>query len=309
MFVYLIEDALRRLLMTTLMFWRIAAIDTASLLAVRSRSLCSRPRSPSPGCSSRSWSANCRPSPVGICLLPARERWLARPLPAHYRAVAAYGLWRSLQAAVQPSVLALTRVTVIGIIGLAAAGELEAARIYTAPAMLVVLGLGGFLFARHAIAKAQPMHTAARSADREALAMMLFTVVFSICAVSALPLIGPLVTGHNVSALTVVGWLVYTLSFAAAMPYAALAAVQEPDARGRAYARRQFGALPAARCGVGVCCRINRMGAVRTGDRDVCRRSSITAVHVVAEAAFGPAFENGIDTQASFSPAPLFLTI
>ena len=31
-------------------------------------------------------------------------------------------------------------------------------------------------------------------------------------------------------------------------------------------ARRQFGALPAARCGVGVCCRINRMGAVRTGD-------------------------------------------
>ena len=95
---------------------------------------------------------------VGIASSPHGERWLAgRPLPAHYRAVAAYGLWRSLQAAVQPSVLALTRVTVIGMVS-AAARELEGCPNTQRPAMLVVLGLGRFLFARHAIAKAQPVH-------------------------------------------------------------------------------------------------------------------------------------------------------
>jgi O-antigen/teichoic acid export membrane protein len=225
MFVFLIEDALRRLLMATLKFWRMAAIDTTSLLAMVAVLLLAPTVT-------LAWMflalmvGQVSAIAVGICLLPARERWLARPLPAQHRAVAVYGLWRSLQAAVQPSVLALTRVTVIVTVGLVAAGELEAARIYTSPGMLVVFGLGGFLFASHAIAKAQPMHTAVRSADREALAMMLVTVVFGICAVSALPLIGHLITGHDVSALTVVGWLVYTLSEAAGIPYAFLAAVR-----------------------------------------------------------------------------------
>jgi len=225
LFVFLIEDVLRRLLMATLMFWRIAAIDTISLLAMVVF-LVFAPTVTLAWLFLALIVGQLSAIALGICLLPARERWLARPLPAHYRTVAAYGLWRSLQQAVLPSVLALTRVIVIGIIGLAAAGELEAARIYTAPAMLVVYGLGGFLFASHAIGKAHPMHTAVRSADREALGMVLITVVFSIFAVSALPLLGPLVTGHDVSAITVVGWLVYTLSVAAATPYAALAAVR-----------------------------------------------------------------------------------
>jgi hypothetical protein len=72
------------------------------------------------------------------------------------------------------------------------------------------------------------MHAAVRSADREALALVLITLVFGICAVSAIPLIGRLITGHNISTLAVVGWLVYTLSVAAVMPYSLLAA-----ARGR----------------------------------------------------------------------------
>jgi hypothetical protein len=224
-FVFLIEDAVRRLLMATLMFWRIAAVDTTSLLAMVAF-LVVVPRITLEWLFLAVMVGQLSAVVVGICLLPAQERWVARPCPAQYRAVATYGLWRSIQYAVQPSLLALMRVSVIAILGLAAAGELEAARIYAAPAMLAVYGLGWFLFAKYAIAKAQPMNTAVRSADWEALILILIVVVFGICAVVALPLMGPLVAGHGISALTVVGWLVYTLSVAAVTPYAALAAVR-----------------------------------------------------------------------------------
>jgi O-antigen/teichoic acid export membrane protein len=223
-FVFLIEDALRRLLMATLMFWRIAAIDTTSLLAMVVF-LVFAPTVTLGWLFLALTVGQLSAIAVGICVLPERERWLARPFPAQHWAVAAYGSLRSLQLIVGPSEMALMRVTVIGIVGIAAAGELEAARIYTAPAMLAINGLGAFMFASYAIAKAQPMHTTLRSADRDALALVLIIVVFSICAVVAIPLMGPLITGHDISALTVVGWLVYTLCVAASTPYGALTAV------------------------------------------------------------------------------------
>ncbi len=224
-FVFLIEIALRILLMATLMFWRMTAMDTTSLLVMLTV-LAFAPTVTLAWLFLALMVGQLSAVAVGICLLPAEERWLARPFPAQYRAVAAYGLWRGLQQAVQPSVLALMRVTVIGAVGLAAAGGLEAARIYTAPAMLVLVGLGGFLFANYAISRAQPMHAAVRSADKEAFALMLITVVFGILAVVAIRPVGALITGHNISAFTVVGWLVYTLSVAAATPYSLLAAAR-----------------------------------------------------------------------------------
>jgi O-antigen/teichoic acid export membrane protein len=224
-FVYLIEVALRLLLMATMMFWRMTAMDATSLL-VMVVLLAVAPRVTLAWLFLALMVGQLSATAVGICLFPARERWLARPLPARHRAVAAFGLVRGLHQAVQPSVLALMRVTVITAVGLAAAGELEAARIYTAPAMLVVYGLGGYLFASYAISRAQPMHTAVRSTDREALALTLIIVVLGICAVAAIPLIGHVITGHDIGALAVVGWLVYTLTVAVAAPYSLLAAVR-----------------------------------------------------------------------------------
>lgn len=223
-FVFLIEDAVRKLLIATMKFGRIVAVDTTSLVAMVVFVLLA-PTVTLASLFLALMVGQLSAIAVGICLLPVGERRLARPLPARHRAVAAYGLWRSLQQAVGPSLLALMRVTVIGTVGLAAAGELEAARIYTAPALLVVHGLGWFLFANYAISKA-PMPTAVRSADKEALTLTLFTVVLSICAVVALPLAGPLITGHGISALTAVAWLAYSVSVAAAVPYALLAAVR-----------------------------------------------------------------------------------
>jgi O-antigen/teichoic acid export membrane protein len=224
-FAFLIEDALRRLLMARLMFWRVAAIDTIGLLAMIVF-LVFAPTVTLVWLFLALMVGQLSAIALGVCLLPVDERRMVRPLPAEHRAVAAFGVLRALQQAVQPSLLALMRVTVIGIIGLAAAGELEAARIYTAPAMLVVYGLGGFLFANYAISRAQPLYTAVRSADREAIALILMVVVLGICAVTAIPLMGHIVTGHDISAVTVVGWLVYTLSIAAAAPYGLLAAVR-----------------------------------------------------------------------------------
>jgi hypothetical protein len=70
------------------------------------------------------------------------------------------------------------------------------------------------------------MSVAVRSADKEALALVLVTAVLGLCAVVAIPLIGNLITGHDLSTLTVVGWLVFTLSAAASAPYSLLAAVR-----------------------------------------------------------------------------------
>jgi len=223
-FVFLIEDAVRKLLIATMMFGRVVAIDITSLVVMVVFVLLA-PTVTLASLFLALMVGQLSAIAVGICLLPVGERWLARPLPARHRAVAAYGLWRSLQQAVPPALLAVTRVIVIGTLGLAAAGELEAARIYTSPALLVVHGLGWFLFANYAVSKA-PMPTAVRSADKEALTLTLLTAVLGICAVVALPLAGPLITGHEISALTVVGWLVYTVSVAAAVPYALLAAVR-----------------------------------------------------------------------------------
>jgi O-antigen/teichoic acid export membrane protein len=223
-FVFLIEDGVRKLLMATMKFGRIVAIDTTSLVAMVVFVLLA-PTVTLAWLFLALMVGQLSAIAAGICLLPVGERWLARPLPARHRAVAAYGLWRSLEQAVTPSLLALMRVIVIGTLGLAAAGELEAARIYTAPALLVVHGMGWFLFANYAISKA-PMPTAVRSADKAALTLTLFTAVLGICAMVALPLVGPLITGHQLSALTAVGWLVFTLSVAAAAPYTVLAAAR-----------------------------------------------------------------------------------
>ncbi|WP_133067042.1 hypothetical protein [Mycolicibacterium sphagni] len=225
MFFFLIEDTLRRLLMATLMFWRIIAIDLASLVAMVAV-LIFAPKVTMTWLFLALTAGQASAIAVGACILPQSERWLARPFPAKHGTVVAYGSWRSLQQAVFPSLLALTRVVVIGILGLAAAGQLEAARIYSAPALLPVMGIGGFMFASYALARAEPMHSALRSADKGTLALVLGIVILSICAVIAIPLIGPLMTGQHISALTVIGWLLFTLGVAAFTPYASLAAVR-----------------------------------------------------------------------------------
>jgi O-antigen/teichoic acid export membrane protein len=225
--VFLFEDAVRRLLMANLKFWRIVIVDVASLVGVLALLFAV------PGISLTELFValtvgQVLAAVVGIAILPAHERWLAAPLPAEFAAVARYGGYRGLQQAVRPTLLSLVRLMVIAIVGLAAAGELEAARVYAAPALLAVAGVNSFLFANYAKEATKPMAYALREADRGVLLLVVIIAVLSVGAVVAMPVLAPLLVGgeYALSTVAVAGWLAYTVSVAAVSPYGALAAVR-----------------------------------------------------------------------------------
>ncbi|GFM17030.1 uncharacterized protein PO1_contig-013-4 [Mycobacterium sp. PO1] len=114
----------------------------------------------------------------------------------------------------------------IGAAGLSAAGELEAARIYTAPAMLLVVGLGAYLFSSYARDKQRPLKEEIRSVDRQVVVLGGWIAMLSICIAVAVPQVSPLIAGQQVSMTMTIGWLVYILSVATTSCYANLAAVR-----------------------------------------------------------------------------------
>ena len=225
--VFLFEDAVRRLLMANLRFSRIVVVDVASLVGALAVLVLA------PGISLTQifvalTVGQVLATVVGLVIVGDHERWLAAPLPADVGAVARYGWYRGLQQAVRPTLLALMRWVVIATLGLAAAGELEAARVYAAPALLAVAGANSFLFANYARNAAKPMSSAVRDADRGVLLLAAIIAALSVCALVAMPVLGPILTGgqYTLSAIAVAGWLAYTLSVAVVSPYGALAAVR-----------------------------------------------------------------------------------
>jgi O-antigen/teichoic acid export membrane protein len=227
-FVFVLEDAVRRLLMASLRFWRIVVVDATSLLVLVVVLLLA-PSITLAGLFVALAAGQACAIVVGVCLLPVEERWLALPpLPAQHRAVFDYGAFRALQQAVRPALLALTRIVVIALVGVAAAGQLEAGRIYTAPALLVVFGLNSFLFASYALDAKSALPAALRRADRGVRLLLAITVAFGVVAVLCVPVLGPLIAGgqYDIPVTTVVGWVVYAISVAAVTPYGALAAVR-----------------------------------------------------------------------------------
>ena len=226
--VFIFEDTIRRLLMAGLRFWRVVAVDVASLFVMGAVLLLA----PS---MTLGWlflalaAGQAFALFVGVVILPPEDRWLAMPpLRADHRAVFDYGAIRAFQQAVRPSLLALTRIVVIGVVGLVAAGQLEAARIYTAPALLVVFGLNSFLFASYALDRDSTMRSALHKTDRGVLLLTGVTVAFGLIAVVSIPAVGPLIVGgqYDIAVIPVAGWILYTVSVATVTPYGALAAVR-----------------------------------------------------------------------------------
>src|SRR6478752_3202786 len=148
--VFLVEDALRRLLMADLRFWRIVAVDLVALGGSLITLLVVAASGGTIGLGTLMLSlllGQLVASVVAVGLLPAGERWLAPPVRGAIRTVAGYGSWRAAQQFLRPGMLTAVRLLVVGLAGLAALGTLEAARIYTAPLLLVVAGATSFLFA------------------------------------------------------------------------------------------------------------------------------------------------------------------
>jgi O-antigen/teichoic acid export membrane protein len=228
---YMLEDIVRRLLMATLTFWRIVAVDMAAaigtlgslfalagvvgavsithfLVAIAVGQLIG--------------------VGVGIVMVPRAERWLAGLQHAAWGRVFRYGSWRAVQQLVRPALLLAVRVVCLVGLGLAATGQLEAARIYVAPAMLVVGGVSAFLFASYAVRRETPLEDLIRTADRAVIGLVAAISLFGVVAVLALPILGPLLTGgqYDLQVPAVIGWVAFAASVAAVTPYGSLAAVR-----------------------------------------------------------------------------------
>lgn len=232
--VFLMEDALRRLLMADLRFWRIVAVDLVALAGSLITLLVVAASGGAIGLGTLMLSlliGQLVASGVAVALLPAGERWLAPPVRGAIRTVAGYGSWRAAQQFLRPGMLTAVRLLVVGLAGLAAMGTLEAARIYTAPLLLVVAGATSFLFASYASSDAEP-RALLRRADRSVLALFGGTALLSAIAVLAMGVAAPLLIGDSIqlSAVSVAGWCAYSVAVAAVAPYGALAAVRRRQA-------------------------------------------------------------------------------
>ena len=226
---FILEDTLRRLLMATGRFWSLTLVDGSALvlglgvLAVAARSgpltLTSFVLAVLAGQTGA--------AVVAWALLPASERprgpW-RRPALSE---VAAFGTWRALAQTIRPAMLTLLRLVVIGAAGAAAYGPLEVARVYTAPTLVLVAGMGSFLLPHFVALRPQGAAAGLRSADRAALGLTLGVAGICVVALAGLPWLGPLLTGggYAVPAAAVAGWSVYAAASATLLPYSSLASV------------------------------------------------------------------------------------
>ncbi|MCG2620555.1 hypothetical protein LVY72_01365 [Arthrobacter sp. I2-34] len=225
---FLLNDIMRRLLMANLSFLRLIVVDLVGL-AVAMAVLWL-------------WSLSAgqelvaflvaiaigqfAASVAAMLLLPGEERYLSLSAPASWKSVARYGFWRAAQQALRPSLLTALRLAVVAIIGLAAAGELELARLYAAPAMLFVSGISSYLFASFARKRELPVADLLKQSDRGVAILLTATAAIAAVGLPLLPVAGPLMTGGTPGLLATAGWLAYAASIAAVTPYGALAAVR-----------------------------------------------------------------------------------
>ncbi|MDN3905263.1 hypothetical protein [Arthrobacter sp. YD2] len=224
---YVIEDLLRRVLMAKLLFVRILGMDSIMLVvSVGTLALLAHygPLSVDSflvaiACGQLAGAI------TGAGSAGRGERYLVSLRSPAWRTVAAYGSWRAAQQMLRPGMLTVVRLLVIALVSLEAGGLLEMARVYTAPALLVVSGLTSYLFASFARSD-ESVAALLRRADRGVSLLVGLTVICGAAALAALPVAGPLATGQEPPALAVAGWLLYAVSVAAATPYGSLAAVR-----------------------------------------------------------------------------------
>jgi O-antigen/teichoic acid export membrane protein len=223
--VALVEDSLRRLLMANLRFWRIVTVDGASMLVSVAVIISAH----------AAGHLTIRTVIIALALgqlvallvaiaqLPEQERWVSTGRPRRMDEVAAYGVWRALQQMVRPALQASIRWTGLLLVSALAVGQLEAGRLYVAPVMIVVGGVGSVIFARYAGASSD---ASAARCDRDALRLGAAVVGVLVLGLAARPVLEPLLLGAStLSTAAVAGWALNAVGMALATPYVAMAAV------------------------------------------------------------------------------------
>jgi O-antigen/teichoic acid export membrane protein len=226
---FVAADLSRRLLMANLRFWSLVVVDLAGFVAmVAVLAVC---HAQGPLRLNHFLAALAVQQTVacltGLTKLPAAER--GRPVRGwgSWSAVLKYGVWRAAQQFVRPTMLNGARFVVLVAAGTAAVGELEAARVFVAPAMLLVQGFGTYLFSSYAADRRAGYAPLLRRADRSATVMLVGSALIAGAAALALPLLGDVLTAgrFQLSLVAILGWACYAASCAAVLPYGSLAAV------------------------------------------------------------------------------------
>ena len=230
MATYVLADLARRVLMARLQFWSMVVTDCVALLVTSGVLV-----------AGATWGTlrlehflaaltlgQLTTVLVACRLLPHHER--ARPASGwgDWRAVLGYGTWRAVQQFLRPTTLNLSRLLVLVAAGTAAVGTLEAARVLVAPAMLLVQGLGSYLFASYAADRDRTTASLRRRADRAAAVMVVGAASVGVAVAVLLPFLEVLISAgaFELGVVSVLGWACYAASCAAVMPYGSLAAVR-----------------------------------------------------------------------------------
>jgi O-antigen/teichoic acid export membrane protein len=230
MAAFVSADLARRLLMANLRFWSLVFIDSMGFVAMLIFLGASWLIGPL-GLGHFLAALAIAQTVAGLFALirlPAQERRPALHGWGNWRAVIGYGSWRAVQQFVRPTMLNVARGIVLVSAGAAAVGELEAARVFVAPAMLLVQGFGSYLFSSYAADRGDGPKALLARADRAATIMIIGSVLVGVIAGLLLPHLGWLLTADKfqLSAVATLGWACYAASCAAVLPYGSLAAVQ-----------------------------------------------------------------------------------
>jgi O-antigen/teichoic acid export membrane protein len=227
---FIVEDTLRRLLMAHGRFWSLPAVDGASLLLALLTLLVVG------AAGDLSLAAFVVALLVGQAGASA-VAWWRLPVPGRPRGpwrapdwwtVFSFGVWRAAAQTIRPALLTVLRLLVVAAAGAAAYGPLEAARVLTAPTLVLVTGLGSFFLPHFVALRERPTAALLRSADRAAVGLALGVACIGAVTCAALPLVGPLLTGDTylIPLGAVVGWSGYAVAAALLLPYSALATVR-----------------------------------------------------------------------------------
>jgi O-antigen/teichoic acid export membrane protein len=227
-----LEELVRRVFMATMHFWRLVIIDSAAVVSafavvgiwalIETVTITTFFIALGVG--------QLIGIGVGVAMLPASERTLVSLRGAAIRTVAGFGAWRGAQVSIAPLVLTAMRVAVTAAAGAAALGHLELARIYVAPLLLSVQGLGSYLLSTYVRDKDYALAVLNRRAWRASLGMVIGALVSGAVIVGVAPIVTAAVSGPDIplDRLAVAGWVLYVAASGTLQPFASLAA-----ARGR----------------------------------------------------------------------------
>lgn len=228
---FVIEEILRRVLMASLRFWSIVVVDTMSMVGSLGLILLLHLLDARITLGWFLWAivvGQVLASVAAVVVLPASERWWAPPLPGSWREVWGYGRWVALQKSVRPVMLVAVRVVAVAFVGRSVYGEIEAARVFVAPAILAVGGVGSYLFARSARDLHLTRDVALRRADFGAFWLVVMTIAVAGLCVLLLPVFGGIIENgrFEIDMGAALGWSAYSAAVAASTPYGMLAAVR-----------------------------------------------------------------------------------